>query len=45
MGVTIANFVVIGTQSFVNRDIPDWHKAYGTPAKIFPITQEEQNQQ
>lgn len=37
MGVTISNFVVVGTQSFVNSDIPEWHKAYGTPAKIFPI--------
>lgn len=41
MGITIGNHVIIGTQSFVNRDIPSWHKAYGIPAKAFPIKSKE----
>jgi acetyltransferase-like isoleucine patch superfamily enzyme len=34
MGVTIGNRVVVGANSFVNRDIGDGLKAFGTPARI-----------
>jgi acetyltransferase-like isoleucine patch superfamily enzyme len=34
MGVTIGNQAVIGTNSFVNRDIPPGAKAFGSPARI-----------
>lgn len=33
-GVTIGDYVVIGTNSFVNKDIPSHTKAFGTPAKV-----------
>jgi acetyltransferase-like isoleucine patch superfamily enzyme len=33
-GVSIGDKVVIGTQSFVNRDIPSGCRAYGCPARI-----------
>jgi len=34
MGCTIGNRVVIGANSFVNKDIPENTKVFGTPAKI-----------
>jgi len=34
MGCHIGNRVVIGANSFVNKDIPDNTKAFGTPARI-----------
>lgn len=34
MGVTIGNQAIIGTNSFVNRDIPAGAKAFGCPARI-----------
>jgi len=37
MGCHIGNRVVIGANSFVNKDIPDNTKAFGTPAKIIEI--------
>lgn len=36
MGVTIGNQAIIGTNSFVNRDIPPGAKAFGCPARIQP---------
>lgn len=33
-GVTIGDFVVIGANSFVNKDIPSNSKAFGTPITI-----------
>lgn len=33
-GVKIGNSCIIGTNSFVNIDIPDFSKAYGNPIKI-----------
>jgi len=33
-GVTIGDYVVIGANSFVNRDIPSYAKAFGTPARV-----------
>lgn len=33
-GVSLGNRVIIGTNSFVNRDIPHNCKAFGTPARI-----------
>jgi len=33
-GVKIGDRVVIGANSFVNRDIPSNSKAYGTPARV-----------
>jgi len=33
-GVKIGNRVIIGANSFVNKDIPDNSKAYGSPVKI-----------
>ena len=33
-GVKIGNRVIIGANSFVNRDIPDNSKAYGSPIQI-----------
>lgn len=33
-GITIGNGCVIGANSFVNKNIPDNSKAYGTPVKI-----------
>ena len=33
-GITIENKVIIGANSFVNKDIPSNSKAYGTPIKI-----------
>lgn len=33
-GITIGDFVVVGANSFVNKDIPSNSKAFGTPAKI-----------
>ena len=33
-GVTIGNQCVIGAKSFVNRDITDGKKAWGTPVKV-----------
>lgn len=33
-GVTIGNNAVIGANSFVNKDIPSYSKAYGTPARV-----------
>jgi acetyltransferase-like isoleucine patch superfamily enzyme len=41
MGITIGHHVIIGTQSFVNKNVPAWHKAFGTPAKFFPIKSKE----
>ncbi|NQY23212.1 MAG: acyltransferase [Campylobacteraceae bacterium] len=37
-GVTIGDFVVIGTNSFVNKDIESYSKAFGTPVKIVSNT-------
>ena len=33
-GITIGNNVVIGANSFVNKNIPSNCKAYGTPARV-----------
>lgn len=33
-GVTVGNHCVIGANSFVNKDIPDYSIACGTPAKV-----------
>ena len=33
-GVTIGDYVVIGANSFVNKNIPNNSKAFGTPVKI-----------
>jgi acetyltransferase-like isoleucine patch superfamily enzyme len=33
-GVVIGDFVVIGANSFVNKNIESYSKAFGTPAKI-----------
>lgn len=33
-GVTIGDYVVVGANSFVDKDIPSNSKAFGTPAKI-----------
>jgi len=33
-GVSIGNYCVIGANSLVNKDIPDYSIAFGTPAKI-----------
>lgn len=33
-GVTIGDFVIIGSNSFVNKDIPSNSKAFGIPVKI-----------
>lgn len=33
-GVTIGTGCVIGANSLVNKDVPDGHRAWGTPAKI-----------
>lgn len=35
-GVTIGTGVVVGANSFVNCNVPDHHKAYGSPVKIVP---------
>lgn len=35
-GVTIGDQAVIGTMSFVNRDIPAGARAWGTPARLQP---------
>lgn len=32
-GITIGDYVVIGANSFVNKDIPNNSKAFGTPVK------------
>jgi acetyltransferase-like isoleucine patch superfamily enzyme len=37
MGCHIGNRVVIGTNSFVNKDIPDNSKAFGTPGRGFEL--------
>ena len=37
MGVKIGNFVIIGANSFVNKDIQSNSKAYGTPIKIYKL--------
>lgn len=34
-GVKIGNGCVIGANSFVNCDVPDGYRAYGTPARVF----------
>lgn len=39
-GVHIGDYVVIGANSFVNKNIPSKSKAYGTPAKYFTETNE-----
>jgi acetyltransferase-like isoleucine patch superfamily enzyme len=36
-GIKIGNGVIIGANSFVNKDIPANSKAYGTPIQIKPI--------
>ncbi|WP_022852145.1 acyltransferase [Limisalsivibrio acetivorans] len=36
-GVTIGDGCIIGANSFVASSIPAGHKAYGNPAKAFPI--------
>jgi acetyltransferase-like isoleucine patch superfamily enzyme len=36
MGVTVGDRAVIGAMSFVNRDVPDGHRAFGVPAQIAP---------
>jgi len=36
MGVTIGNGAVIGAMSFVNHDIPDGARAWGSPVRIAP---------
>ena len=37
MGCHIGNRVVIGANSFVNKDIPDNTKVFGTPARIVEV--------
>ena len=37
MGCHIGDHVIIGTNSFVNRDIPSNAKAFGTPVKIINL--------
>jgi acetyltransferase-like isoleucine patch superfamily enzyme len=39
-GVTIGNGCIIGANSFVNTDIPSGMKAWGTPARIIKMTEE-----
>lgn len=34
-GVTIGEGSIIGANSFVNKDIPPYSKAYGIPAKVY----------
>jgi len=36
-GVTIGDGVIIGANSFVNKDVPSYHKAYGSPVVISRI--------
>ncbi len=36
-GITIGKCSIIGTNSFVNKDIPPFSKAFGTPIKIKEI--------
>lgn len=36
-GVKIGNRVKIGANSFINKDIPDNSKAYGSPVTILPL--------
>jgi acetyltransferase-like isoleucine patch superfamily enzyme len=38
-GVTIGDRCVIGAKSFVNRDIADGKKAWGTPAKVIEASE------
>ena len=33
-GVTIGKGAIVGAHSFVNKDIPDHHIAFGTPTKV-----------
>lgn len=40
-GVTIGDQVVIGALSFVNKSIPERHKAYGSPAQFYQIESSE----
>lgn len=40
MGVTIGTGSIIGANSFVNKDIPPYSKAFGSPAKIIGSTRE-----
>ena len=40
-GVTIGDRCVIGAKSFVNRDIADGKKAWGTPAKVIGESDEK----
>ncbi len=37
-GVRIGSRVIIGTMSYVDKDIPNDSKAYGVPVKILPLT-------
>ncbi len=39
-GVTIGDRVVIGANSFVNKDIPSHSKAFGSPINIIPLEEE-----
>ncbi len=41
-GVTIGDGAVIGANSFVNKDIPSYAIAYGTPAKVVKFRFEEE---
>lgn len=43
-GVTIGEGVVIGASSVVNKNIPDFAIAFGTPAKVYKIRGEEVKQ-
>ncbi|MFN5319594.1 MAG: acyltransferase [Bacteroidia bacterium] len=40
-GCTIGNFAVIGANSVVNRDIPDFAICVGMPARVVKIKEEE----
>ena len=41
-GVKVCNGVVIGANSFVNKDVPDFAVVAGTPAKIIKYRFEEE---
>jgi acetyltransferase-like isoleucine patch superfamily enzyme len=35
-GLTLGNGAIIGAMSFINSNVPDGAKAFGSPAKIYP---------
>lgn len=42
-GVTIGNGAVIGANSFVNKDVPPYAIAFGTPIKVYKYRFEEES--